>query len=106
MRYSNEPRDMDMDFYLSRKTMGKNVSNKYRQKHLDSDKKSTTDAIETASKKAILKTAETIGDFIGNKIADKITSTSKSPANSQNNDAIMKQKYKKKIHISRKKTTN
>ena len=39
--------------------------------------KSATDAIKTASKRAIQKTAETAGDFIGNKIADKITSNSK-----------------------------
>ena len=34
-------------------------------------KKSTTDAIKTASKRAIQKTAEPTGDLIGNKIADK-----------------------------------
>ena len=53
--------------------MGKNVSNKYGQK-LDSAKKSTTDAIKTASKKAIQKGSEATGDLIRNKIADKITS--------------------------------
>ena len=53
--------------------MGKNLSNKFGQKLLYSAKKSTVDAIETASKRAIQKTAEAIGDLIGNKIADKIT---------------------------------
>ena len=43
---------------------------------IDSAKKSTTDAIKTASKRAIQKTAEATGDLIGNKIADKITSVS------------------------------
>ena len=33
--------------------MGKNLSNKYDQKLLDSSKKSTADAIQTASKRAI-----------------------------------------------------
>ena len=56
--------------------MGKSLSNKYGQKLLDSAKKSTTDAIKTASKRAIQKTAEATGDLIGNKIADKITSVS------------------------------
>ena len=37
------------------KNMGKNLSNKYGQKPLDSAKKSTTDAINTASKRAIKK---------------------------------------------------
>ena len=35
------------------------------------------DAIKTASKRAIQKTAEATGDLIGNKIADIITSVSK-----------------------------
>ena len=56
--------------------MGKSLSNKYGQKLLDITKKSTTDAIKTASKRAIQKTAEATGDLIGNKIADKITSVS------------------------------
>ena len=37
------------------KNMGKSLSNKYGQKRLDSAKKSTTDAIKTASKRAIQK---------------------------------------------------
>ena len=45
-------------------------------------KKSAIDAIKTASKGTIQKTAEATGDLIGNKIADKITSVSK-----KNNDA-------------------
>ena len=57
--------------------MGKSLSNKYGQKLLDSAKKSTTDAIKTASKRAIQKTAEATGDLIGNKMANKITSVSK-----------------------------
>ena len=61
--------------------VAKNMSNKYSQKLLDSANKFTTDAIKTASKKAIQKTAEGTGDLIDNKIADKITSTSKSPQN-------------------------
>ena len=38
--------------------MGKNLSNKYDQKRLDSSKNSTTDAKNTASKRAIQKTAD------------------------------------------------
>ena len=44
---------------------------------VDTAEKSATDAIKTASKRAIQKTAEATGDLIGNKIADKITSLSK-----------------------------
>ena len=59
------------------KNMGKSLSNKYGQKLLDSAKKFTTDAIKTASKRAIKKTAEATGDLIGNKFVDKITTVSK-----------------------------
>ena len=60
-------------------SFAKNMSDKYSQKCLYSGKKSTTDPIETASKKANQETAEATGDLIGNKIADKIASISKSP---------------------------
>ena len=59
MRYSIEPRDRiyvkGYGFLSFAKNMGKNLSNKYSQKLLDSAKKSTTDAIKTASKRAIQK---------------------------------------------------
>ena len=55
MRYSVEPRDRiyvkGYEFLSFDKNMGKNLSNKYDQKLLDNAKKSTTDAIKTASKK-------------------------------------------------------
>ena len=81
------------------KNMGKSLSNKYGQKLLDSAKKSTTDAIKTASKRAIQKTAETTGDLICNKIADKITSVSKKSPKKLQND---KMEAPKKRHISSK----
>ena len=87
MRYSIEPRDRiyvkgygflsfaeNVGTYATK--VAENVGNKYSQKLLDSAKKSTTDAIKTASKRAIQKTAEATGDLFGNKIADKITSVS------------------------------
>ena len=81
MRYSIEPRNKiyvkGYRFLSFAKNMGKNLSNKYSQKLLDSAKKSTTDAIKTPSKRAIQKTAEATSDLIGNKTADKITSISK-----------------------------
>ena len=61
------------------KNLGKYLSNKYGTKLLDSARKSTADAIKTASKRAIQKTAEATGDLIGNKSADKITSKAKKP---------------------------
>ena len=90
MRYSIEPRDRiyakGYGFLSFAKNMGKSLSNKYGQKLLDSAKKSTTDAIKTASKRVIQKTAEATGDLIGNKIADKITTVSKNPNNNNDNN--------------------
>ena len=81
MRYSTEPRDRiyvkGYGFLSFAKYMGINLSNKYGQKRLDSAKKSTTDAIKTASKRTIEKTAEETSDSISNKIANKIRSVSK-----------------------------
>ena len=81
MRYSIEPRDRicvkGYGFLSFAKNMSKNLSNKYGQKIIDTAKKSTTDAIKTASKRAIQKTAGTTGDLIDNKTGDKITSISK-----------------------------
>ena len=69
------------------KNLGKSLSNKYGQKLFDIAKKSTADAIKTASKRAVQKTAEATGDLIGNKIADKITSVlKKSTKKLHNND--------------------
>ena len=56
-------------------------------------KKSTIDAIKTASKGTIQKTAEATGDLIGNKIADKITSVSKKPAKELHNNNDEKKEH-------------
>ena len=59
MRYSTEPKDK---IYVKRygflsfaKNICKNLNNKYSKKLLDAAKKSTTDAIKTASIRAIQK---------------------------------------------------
>ena len=74
MGYSIEPRDRVYIKGYEFLSLAKNLSNNYSQKLIDISKKSTTDALKTASKWVIQKTAEATGDFIGNKIADKITS--------------------------------
>ena len=50
--------------------------------------KTGIDAAKTASKKVIHKTAEAAGDLIGNKVADKITSVSKSKEKTNNPEEI------------------
>ena len=81
---------------------------KIDQKHLDTAKKSTTDALKTNLKRAIQKTAEATGDLIGHKIVDKITIVSKKTQNNESeaDSNSMKDVTKKKIYISRRKTTN
>ena len=63
--------------------VAKNMSKKYGQKLADTAKKFATDAIETASKRAIQKTAEATGDLVDNKIADNINSASKKSCNEE-----------------------
>ena len=71
---------------------------------MDSDKKSTTDALKTSSKRAIQKTAEATGDLVGNKIEDKITNISKKAAKRLQDDELQSNKANNempnKIYIS------
>ena len=101
MGYSIEPRIYVKGYgFLSfAKNMGKSLSNKYDQKLLDSAKKSTTDAIKTASKRAIQKTAEATGDLIGNKIADKTTSVSKKKSINDETEVDVERATPKKRYI-------
>ena len=90
MRYSIESRDRIYvkvyGFMSFAKNIGKNLSNKYGHKLIDTTKKSTTNAMKTTPKRVIQKTAEATGDSIGNKIADKITSISKTPVKELSNN--------------------
>ena len=109
MHYSIEPRERrhvkGYGFLSFARNIGryaaktaKNMSNKYIQKLVDTAKKSATDAIKIASKRAIQNTAEATGDLVGNKIADKVTSASKKSHNeeiqsNEVNNEIPKERY-------------
>ena len=90
MRYSLEPRDRVYVEGYGFISFARSMSNRYWKKLLDTAKKSATDAIKTASKRTIQKTAEVTGDLIGNKIVDKISVStelhSKKPNNNNNNE--------------------
>ena len=77
MRYSIEPRNRVYVKGYGFMSFARSMSNKYGKKLVDTAERSATDAIKTASKRAIQKTAEATGDLVGNKIADKIISVSK-----------------------------
>ena len=113
MRYLIELKDRihvkGYGFLSIAKNIGKNLTNKYVQKRPDRATKSTMDAIKTALNRAIQKTAEATGDLIGNKVADKIISASKkfsAEQCSKNDDVNSEVEVPKKMHISRRKTTN
>ena len=57
------------------------------KKLMDTATKTGIEAAKTASKTVVLKTAEVTGDLIGNKIADKITSTGKLKEKEERNKA-------------------
>ena len=110
MRYSIQPMDRiyvkGYGFLSFGKNLGNNLSSKYGQKLLDSAKKSTIDAIKTASKREI-QNSRSNGDFTGNKIADKVTSVSKkfsvelcSKLHSQNNKTNDELETPKERYIS------
>ena len=63
----------DMAFYHSQQNLVINMVKKL----MDTATKTGIDAPKTASKRVVQKTAGATGDFIGNKMADKITSLGK-----------------------------
>ena len=77
MRYWLEPRDRIYVKGYGFISFARSMSNKCGKKFVETAKKSATDAIRIASKRAIQKTAEGTGDLVDNKIVDKIASVSK-----------------------------
>ena len=86
MRYSIELKNRVYVKGYGLLSFAKNLSNKYSQKLIGTAKKSTRDALKTASKRAIQKTVGATGDLIDNKIADKITNVSKKPVKKLHNN--------------------
>ena len=84
-----------MDFWLLLEIWKKNIgkirsnklSTKYSQKLPYQTKQSATDALKTASKKALQKNPDATADLIGNKVCDTIT---KSWKTSQQNNSVTK----------------
>ena len=70
--------------------VGKKMSNKYGRKILDKSMDAGKDFAKIAGKKVLHKTAESTGEMIGNKIADKITKSSRNKAQKED-DRIMEE---------------
>ena len=68
----------------------KKMSNKYVRKILDKSMDAGKDFAKIAGKKVLHKSAETTGEMIGNKIADRITKSSRNKAQKED-DRIMEE---------------
>ena len=109
MRYSSEPRYrryvQGQGFMFFAKNIGnkygrkifdksidvdKNISNKYGRKILDKSIDAGKEFAKIAGKKVLHKSAEATGDMIGNKIADRITRSSRNKAQKED-DRIMEE---------------
>ena len=70
--------------------IGKNISNKYGRKILDKSMDAGKDFAKIAGKKVLHKSAEATGEMTGNKIADRITRSSRNKAQKED-DRIMEE---------------
>ena len=77
MRYSTEPKYRKYVKGYGFLSFARRFGDKYGKKLMDTVTKTEIDAAKTASKRVVQKTAKGTEDFIGNKIADKITSLGK-----------------------------
>ena len=94
MRYSLEPRYRKYVQGQGFMSFAKNIGNKYGKKYgnklLDNSISAGKDFAKIAGKKALTKSAEVAGDMIGNKIADRITKSSRNKAQKED-DGIMEE---------------
>ena len=80
-KYGKKLFDKSMD-------VGKKYGKKYGNKLLDNSTNAGKDFVKIASKKVLTKIAEATGDMIGNKIADRITRSSRNKGQKED-DRIM-----------------
>ena len=73
MRYLAEPRLRKYVKGYGFLSFARKFGDKYGEKLMDAATKIGIDAAKTTSKRVVQKPAEATGDFIGNKIAEKIT---------------------------------
>ena len=67
-------------------SFARKFGDEYGKKLMDTATRTGIDAAKTASKRVVQKTAETTGDLIENKIADKITSLGKTKTKEKEED--------------------
>ena len=90
MRYSLEPsyrRYVQGQGFMS---FAKNIKEKYGKKILDNSISAGKDFAKIAGKKVLTKSAEATGDLIGNKIAERITKSTRNK-DKKEDDRIMEE---------------
>ena len=86
MSYSTEPNYRKYAKGYSVLSFARTFGDKYGKKSMDTATKTGIDVAKTASKRLVQKTAEAIGDLIGNKIADKIISLGKTKSKAEDDE--------------------
>ena len=86
MRYSTEAKYSKYVKWYDLLSFARKFGDTYGKKLMDTPTKTGIDAAKTASKRVIQKTAETTGDLIGSKIADKTTSLGKRETKEKENE--------------------
>ena len=84
MRYSAKPKHRKYIKGYNFLSFARKFSDKYGKKLMDTATKTGIDAAKTASKRVVQKNAEATY-FIGNKVADKITSLGKTKSKEKEN---------------------
>ena len=90
MRYSLEPRYRRYVQGQGFMSFARNIGNKYGRKILDKSMDAGKDFAKIAGKKVLTKSAEATGDMIGNKIADRITKSTRNKVQKED-DKIMEE---------------
>ena len=99
MRYSTERKYRKYVEGYGFLPFSRKFGDRYGKKLMNTATKTGIDTAKTTLKRVVQNTTEATGDLIENKMADKITSLGKK--------RVKKKKMKdKKLHITRKKTTN
>ena len=88
MRYSTEPKFRKYLKGYSFLSFARKFGDKNGKKLMDTATKTGIDAVKTASRRVVQKTAEATGDLIGNKIADNITSLGKTKSKEKEENEI------------------
>ena len=100
MRYSTEPKFRKYVKGYGFLSFARTFGDKYGKKLIDTATKTGIDAAETASKRVVQKAEKATGDFIGNEIADKITSIVKlKEKENQKKYTFHQKKYNKLLMI-------